>query len=118
MSVSARRIKISYPPPASLTLETRDSIISCLLATDSIKELNNELLAASQATGWVDAVRKRTLQLLRSGECSKYHDIVRVVIQEAWEDRGRPKGEDAVLGNWTAHLNGSVSRAEARNLGK
>lgn len=76
---------IPYPPPVPLSLELRDSIIATLLHSSSIQKLNNHLLADCQATGWVDAVRKRTLQLLRTEKCATYKEVMDVLMKEIWE---------------------------------
>lgn len=79
-------IRIPYPPPNPLTLDLRDKIIHFLLAAGFVKTLNNELLQACQTTGWLDAVRQRTLQLLRSEQCATYSDVMDVLMREIWND--------------------------------
>ena len=82
-------LSIPYPPPVPLSLELRNSILATLLHTSSIKKLNNQLLADCQATGWVDAVRERTLQLLRTEKGATYEEVIDVLMNEVWEGRDR-----------------------------
>ncbi len=74
---------VHYPPPVPLSLESRDLIISALLSTSAVTEINTQLLTACQASGWADAVRQRTRQLLRSGECATYKEVMNVLRREA-----------------------------------
>lgn len=77
-------IHLPYPSESPLSLKTRDLIISTLLATSTIQKVNNRLLTTCQAAGWVDAVRQRTLQLLRGGQCATYKEVMDVLLEEAW----------------------------------
>lgn len=94
------RVSISYPPPSPLPPKARDLIISTLITTSAVKNLNSTLLATCQSTGWLDAVRQRALQLLRSGECTTFREVMDVLTREIWEELDRKKSDTSQIRNF------------------
>ena len=79
-------VSVPRHPPNPLTADLRILLISGLLSSSAIQNLNSTLLSSCQVTGWLDAARDRAVQLLRSGECST-HEQVMAALQE--ESKGR-----------------------------
>lgn len=79
---------VSIPPipPSHLSSELRSSLISALLSTSMVPVLHSTLLSSCQSSGWLDAVRERTMQLLRNGDCGSYSELMEILVQES---RGR-----------------------------
>ncbi|KAF2138677.1 uncharacterized protein K452DRAFT_192864, partial [Aplosporella prunicola CBS 121167] len=55
---------------------------SALLSTNSIPRIQQALQQALQESGWSNNLRAYILQLLRSGECTTYDDVMRRVLDE------------------------------------
>lgn len=89
----ASRLSVPYPSPSPLTSDLRSSLTSALLHTSSIVDLHATLLSSCQSTGWFDAVRERAVQLLRSGECSTYSEVMAIIRAESRGKRGEFSGE-------------------------
>jgi len=77
------RVQIPSRPPSTLAPPLRSDINSALLTTGAIERIQTVLLHNLQATGWTANVRKFCLELLRSGECATYGEVMERVIQEA-----------------------------------
>lgn len=86
----APRVSVPRHPPNRLTPDLRVRLISGLLSSGAIQNLNSTLLSSCQVTGWLDAVRDRAIQLLRSGECSTYEQVM-AALQEESKGRGIEK---------------------------
>lgn len=82
----SRPSSILYPQDSAFPLKTDDTIIAQLVATSTIQRLNKSLVSASEASGWVDAVRRRTLQLIQSGQFKTYKQVMNKLMGEVWED--------------------------------
>lgn len=73
---------INKSRPPSLTPEIRSALLTALMSSSAIPKIHTTLLSSCQSTGWLDAVRERALQLLRSGECTSYREIMAVLRDE------------------------------------
>lgn len=80
--------------PASLTPEIRSALLTALMAASAIPEIRTALLSSCQSTGWLDAVRERALQLLRSGECRSYRDLMDMLKEEVRAPPERTQGDE------------------------
>lgn len=83
-------INVPYPPPSPLSASLRNDITSALFSqTEAIPTLQKTLLAACEKEGWLDAVRERSLQLLREDEGRGYREVMAILVDEA---RGQGEG--------------------------
>jgi len=83
--------------PASL----RNDITSALFSqTEAIPTLQKTLLSECEKGGWLDAVRERSLQLLREDEGRAYMDVLVMMVDEArgHGEGGKSTGEAAKSG--------------------
>lgn len=88
------KIYVSNPPPSPLPTSLRNDITSALFSqTQAIPALQKTLLSQCEKAGWLDAVRKRSLQLLREDEGRGYRDVVAILVGEA---RGGKSTDDVV----------------------
>ncbi|MCJ1466568.1 hypothetical protein MMC07_005188 [Pseudocyphellaria aurata] len=85
----APSVSVPSRPSRSLEPHLRSALISKLLSTSALQDLNNTLLASCQASGWLDAVRDRAIQLLHSGECHTYGQVMASLQKES---KGRSTG--------------------------
>ena len=67
---------------------TSNQITTALIASNSIPTIQSALLHELQAAGWTAALRAYIIKLMRSGECTKYDDIMDKVIEEAMRGLG------------------------------
>lgn len=82
--------KIPINPSTSYAHEsTQNQITSALIASGSIPSIQQTLLHELQASGWTTSLRTYITQLMRSGECTKYDDIMDKVLAEV----GRVQGQ-------------------------
>ncbi|MCJ1446283.1 MAG: hypothetical protein MMC23_006788 [Stictis urceolatum] len=87
---------LTLPPPSSpLTPHVRSQINTALLTSNSIPKIQAALLHECQASGFITALRARCLELLRSGECASYGELMGVVMQEVRGDNVGVIGGDS-----------------------
>ena len=69
-------------------------IASALLSAGAIPRIQAALLHELQACGWTGSLRAFVLDLIRTGECSTYDEIMTRVLAEArGDDATSPAGE-------------------------
>ncbi|MCJ1433289.1 hypothetical protein MMC27_002648 [Xylographa pallens] len=101
--------RIPLPPTGTLTPPLRSQLNAALLATTAIPTIHSTLLHECQASGWLDLIKARVLDLLRSGECATYGEVMAVVLQEMkGNSSGRGDGGGAFAG-------GGVKRENENN---
>ncbi len=84
------KINVPYLPPSPLPASLREDITSALFSqTEAIPTLQKTLLSECEKGGWLDAVRERSLQLLREDEGRGYEDVMAILVNEA---RGQGEG--------------------------
>ncbi|MCJ1266223.1 hypothetical protein MMC22_006106 [Lobaria immixta] len=76
-------VRVPRHPPRPLTPELRNLLISGLLSSSAIQTLNTSLLSSCQVNGWLDAVKERAAQLIRSGKCSTYEQVMAALMEES-----------------------------------
>ena len=82
--MSQSKIPVSYPAPSPLPPSLRNNIIGALFSqTDAIPSLQQVLLSECEKVGWLDAVRERSLQLLREGGGRTHDELVAILTDEA-----------------------------------
>lgn len=86
--------RISVPTNPELTTSLRSQINTSLLSSGAIPTIHASLLHECQATGWLELIKARVLDLLRSGECVSYGEVLSVVMREI-KGNGNCDGEGA-----------------------
>ena len=76
-------VSVPCHPPKPLTPALRKLLISGLLSSAAIETLHTTLLTSCQATGWLDAVKDRAVQLIRSGKCNTYEQVMAALQEES-----------------------------------
>ena len=74
--------RITIPPQPRLNPALRTQINSALLSHNAIPALHASLLHECQASGWLEQIRARVLELLRNGECVTFGEVMQVVMEE------------------------------------
>ncbi len=94
----------STPVPLPPTLHS--TLLSALLAQPTaVPRIQATIAHELSAAGWTSALRTRVAQLLRSGECTTYEEVMARVLAEA---RGEKVGGGANGINGHAGTNGEV----------
>ena len=76
----------------------QNQLTSGLIANGSIPNIQAALLHELQASGWTANMRSYIVQLMRSGECTKYDDLMDKVLEESMKgimadkDKAKPNG--------------------------
>ena len=82
--MSPSKIPVPYPPPSPLPPSLRKNIIGALFSqTDAIPSLQRVLLSECEKAGWLDAVRLRSLQLLREDGGRTHDELLAILTDEA-----------------------------------
>ena len=77
--------RVSVPAGANfspLSPKLRSSINESLVATNAVCDIQSSLLHECQMSGFTTAIRARVVDLLRSGECTTYTEVMREVMSE------------------------------------
>lgn len=101
-SLSPHRPAGSGPLPPRL----RNALNTALLSSNSIPAIQAALLHECQASGFVAAVRARVRELLRSGQCASYGEVMARIMAEI-------RGEDGMLSNGNGNGTGAAAAAAA-----
>ncbi|MCJ1354722.1 MAG: hypothetical protein MMC33_004711 [Icmadophila ericetorum] len=96
-TTSAPIPRLPLPSTGNLTPPLRTQIHQILLSTNAISTIHLALLQECQSSGWLEAIRRRALELLRSGECGSFEEVMDAVLREA-----RGKNVNGVISNGTA----------------
>lgn len=62
---------------------TQSQLTTALVDHGSIPIIQNALLHELQASGWSQNLRNHVTQLMRSGECTKYDDLMDRILDQA-----------------------------------
>ena len=76
---------VHHPRDLPLPLDARDHVINALLMNSTIQTLEKRLLETGEATGWLDALRKHALELVRSRRDVTCKEVVDQLTKEAWK---------------------------------
>lgn len=83
---------------------TASALTTALVDNGSIPVIQATLLQELQASGWTANLRTYLTTLMRSGECTKYDDLMDRVIEEAMKDVGsKQRGAKATNGDKDAN---------------
>ncbi|KAG8631036.1 hypothetical protein KVT40_000176 [Elsinoe batatas] len=92
--------KVPVNSSSSYSAESlQNQITGALIANGSIPTIQSSLLHELQASGWTTTLRNYVVALVRSGECTKYDELMDRVLEESM------KG----LGDRTRATNGNTS---------
>lgn len=84
---------------------TSAALTTALITHNSIPLIQATLLHELQASGWTASLRAYITQLMRSGECTRYEELMDRVLEKAMAGIVEDKGRDR---NGTANgMNGS-----------
>lgn len=116
---SADAKPISFPHTTSaLTSSQTAQITAALFSANSIPRIQAALQHSLQESGWTHALRAHILNLLRSGECASYDELMARVLEDTRQQQGG--GEDE-SNNDTAkkekQQNGHAANGEAKSGG-
>ncbi|EEP80059.1 predicted protein [Uncinocarpus reesii 1704] len=104
----------AQPPPLEFTSQT-DIALAYLSTTTKLEDLHTSLLHSLSASGWTERVRNLAFELLRSGRCTRFEDVVDNVVRLATTAKPSDQTPPTVLGkrkregkelNGTAATNG------------
>ncbi|KAI1912589.1 hypothetical protein LOZ39_002450 [Ophidiomyces ophidiicola] len=97
-----------------------DVALAFLSTTSTLEDLHTSLLHSLSASGWTERVRAFALELLRSGRCTHFEDVVDSIVQSATAPR--PPGDEghtqSVLGKRkrAKETNGNAMKNGATNV--
>ena len=80
----------------------QNQITGALIANGSIPTIQAALLHKLQASGWTGTLRAYVTQLVRSGECTKYDELMDRVLEESMK---------GIAGERTRAVNGSTANS-------
>ena len=84
-SAAAASQRVSVPSShasAPLSQSLRSSINAALVANNAVPAIQSALLHECQASGFTAAIRTRAIDLLRSGTCSTYAEVMHEIMTE------------------------------------
>ena len=90
------KVMVDADVQAPLAPNLKSAINNSLLAHNAIPKIQASLLHQCQASGFTSALRQRTLELLRAGECNNYGEVMDKIIAEL--KLGSPDDSIAVNG--------------------
>lgn len=83
------KVQVPNPPPSPLPASLRNDLIGALFSqTEAIPVLQKTLLTECKNARWLDAIRQRSLQLLREDEGRSHKEVMEILVDEA---RGQEK---------------------------
>lgn len=93
--------KIPVNSGSTYTAESlQNQITGALIANGSIPTIQSSLLHELQASGWTTTLRSYVVALVRSGECTKYDELMEKVLEESMK---------GIPGERTRATNGNTS---------
>lgn len=80
----------------------QNQIVAALIANGSIQTIQASLLYELQASGWTTALQNFITTKVRNGECTKFDDLITLVMDESMKtvnvEKGRSNMSDAKNG--------------------
>lgn len=93
----------SDSPDSPLSYQT-DIAVAYLSSTTKLEDLHTSLLHSLSAAGWTERVRLLALELLRSGQCTRFEQVVDTVVRLA-TTKPNETSSSAVLGKRKRDIN-------------
>jgi len=88
-----------------------NQITTALISSNSIPTIQSALLHELQSSGWTANLRAYVIKLMRSGDCTKYDDIMDRVLEEAMKGMG-----DKSAGAKSNGVNGNAKAGESLRI--
>lgn len=108
MSTTTSPNPSSSTEPSHLSSETLESdLLAHLSNSTALEDLHTTLLCSLQRMGWIEKIRKLTIELLRAGRCERFDDVVDAVVATA---EGR---KHAALANTNSNGNANAGDSES-----
>lgn len=82
----SQKLAVSESSSFSTQPATQTQLTTALVDHGSIPIIQNALLHELQASGWTQNLRNHVTQLMRSGECTKYDDLMDRILDQALAD--------------------------------
>jgi hypothetical protein len=95
--MSGSKIPVNANTQGGLTPTLKSNINNALIAHNAIPKIHAALLHECQASGFTASLRARALELLRSGECNKFGEVLDRIMLELKPDSENGRG--SVNGN-------------------
>jgi hypothetical protein len=80
----------------STSFSTQPATQTQLTTAGSIQTIQTALLHELQASGWATNLKNHVTQLMRSGECTKYDDLMDRILEEALADSGSKNNDQSL----------------------
>lgn len=90
----SQKLAVNESTSFSTQPATQTQLTTALVDGGSIPIIQNALLHELQASGWSTNLKNHVTQLMRSGECTKYDDLMERILQEALADPDTAKGSN------------------------
>ncbi|KAG9531306.1 hypothetical protein KCU78_g19193, partial [Aureobasidium melanogenum] len=87
----SQKLAVNESTSFSTQPATQTQLTTALVDGGSIPIIQNALLHELQASGWSTNLKNHVTQLMRSGECTKYDDLMERILQEALADSNTAK---------------------------
>jgi hypothetical protein len=99
-------------PYKSLPPSTQAALTSALLSANSVPRIESALAQALSESGWTANLRAYITQLVRSGECVSYADVMKRVMQVVQQAEGEVGG----VGSTKVLVNGGMAEREGPGM--
>ena len=93
----SQKLSVNESTSFSTQPATQTQLTTALVDAGSIQTIQTALLHELQASGWATNLKNHVTQLMRSGECTKYDDLMDRILEEALADSGAAKDGNASL---------------------
>lgn len=90
----SQKLAVNESTSFSTQPATQTQLTTALVDHGSIPVIQNALLHELQASGWSTNLKNHVTQLMRSGECTKYDDLMDRILEEALGEADAAKDGD------------------------
>ncbi|KAG9657515.1 hypothetical protein KCU81_g4952, partial [Aureobasidium melanogenum] len=91
----SQKLSVNESTSFSTQPATQTQLTTALVDGGSIPIIQNALLHELQASGWSTNLKNHVTQLMRSGECTKYDDLMERILEEALADPNTAKDSNS-----------------------
>ncbi|CAD0114623.1 unnamed protein product [Aureobasidium uvarum] len=82
----SQKLAVNESTSFSTQPATQTQLTTALVDHGSIATIQTAILHELQASGWATNLKNHVTQLMRSGECTKYDDLMDRILEEALAD--------------------------------
>lgn len=93
----SQKLSVNESTSFSTQPATQTQLTTALVDAGSIQTIQTALLHELQASGWAINLKNHVTQLMRSGECTKYDDLMDRILEEALADSSSAKNNEQSL---------------------